>query len=452
MIALDLKTAADAMQGRMQGEDRRFIGVSTDSRHCQAGNLFVALSGEHFDAHNFIAAAQARGAVAATVSREVAADIPLLQVDDTRLALGRLAAHWRQQFAVPLVAVTGSNGKTTVKEMLAAVFGQQAPVLATRGNLNNDIGVPLTLFGLGREHQAAVIEMGANHAGEIAYLMQLARPSVSVLNNAGAAHLEGFGSLEGVARAKGEIIRHLQPQATAVINADDRFAAEWQAMVPEGCELLRFGLQQSADVSARFAASEFATRLQLNTPLGNAECRLALPGEHNVMNALAATAAAIAAGVALPQIVEGLASLQGVAGRLQRRQRKDGLVVIDDSYNANPGSTRSAIDVLAAQSGIRCLVLGDMGELGSGAADLHAGIGRYAREKKIDALFTLGELAAHASEAFGQNAEAYADAERLIARLSGFVEPGMTVLVKGSRLMHMERVADALLAAAEAVH
>ncbi len=445
MISMTLSRAAAAMQAELIGADREFTGVSTDTRNIAADNLFIALVGERFDAHDFLTQVVEQRAAGAVVQRKVDVELPLLKVDDTRMALGRLAACWRQQFDIPLIAVTGSNGKTTVKEMLSAILGQQASVLATRGNLNNDIGVPLTLFGLGSKHQAAVIEMGANHAGEIEYLMSLATPTVSILNNAGAAHLEGFGSLEGVAQAKGEIIRNLQPDATAIINADDRFAADWRAMVPSECKALTFSIEADADVSATYQSVDGGSQLHLQTLKGAADCTLPLPGKHNVMNALAATAAALAAGVSLAQVVTGLESMSAVPGRLQRSQRADGLVVINDSYNANPTSTRAAIDVLARERAPRCLVLGNMGELGGDAEALHAEMGRYARQQGIEQCFALGELAAHTAEAFGPTAQAFGDKAELIAQLRKAVQSGGSVLIKGSRVMRMEEVAQALL-------
>jgi UDP-N-acetylmuramoyl-tripeptide--D-alanyl-D-alanine ligase len=391
MMTMQLSEAAGLLEARYSGPDVRFAGISTDTRTLAVDNMFFALTGPRFDGHDYLDAAQARGAAAAAVSRPVTTTLPLLQVADTRLALGQLARHWRGRFDIPVVGITGSNGKTTVKEMVTAILGQRGAVLSTRGNLNNDIGVPLTLARLAQEHRSAVVEMGANHAGEIAYLARLAQPTVGIVTNAGPAHLEGFGSIEGVARAKGELFAELSGDAVAVINADDHFAELWRGLA-SGRQVLSFGLQSGADVTADWRVAAQGTELNLRTPDGAACVQLPLLGRHNVLNALGATAAALAVGVSLQDVRQGLESLAGVAGRLQRKPRADGGLVIDDSYNANPASLRAAIDVLGALPGERWLVLGDMGELGADAAALHAEIGAYVRAAGIERLFTLGEF------------------------------------------------------------
>jgi len=425
-----------------------FDKVSTDTRKLAQGDLYVALRGEHFDGADFIAQAAQSGAVAALVNegagiRNQESLIPLLIVPDTRLALGQLAAYWRTRFDIPLVAITGSNGKTTVKEMLAAILrvaaGSEDAVLATRGNFNNDIGLPLTLLQLNAQHRYAVIEMGMNHPGEIDYLTMLARPEVALINNASGAHLAGMGSVEAVAFAKGEIFAGLQQGGSAIINADDEHAPLWRKLAGAN-SLLEFGLNQQADVSGVWHKSTTGLRLDVQTPLGDFTADLQVPGEHNARNALAATAAAIALNLPLESIVAGLEAFSGVAGRLQRKSARHGAIVIDDTYNANPASLHAAISVLAQAEGRRLLVLGDMGELGENAADFHAEIGRAARQAGIEQLYALGELSRNAVQAFGSNAQHFASLEALQAALEKQLDAHTTVLVKGSRFMKMERV------------
>jgi UDP-N-acetylmuramoyl-tripeptide--D-alanyl-D-alanine ligase len=438
-----LHEAAEALGARWAGEDVMLQGVSTDTRTLQAGQLFVALHGPNFDGHDYLAEAKAKGAAACMVEKPVA-NCPTLIVGDTRLALGKLAQAWRRRFTIPLVAVTGSNGKTTVKEMLASILGQQGDTLATRGNLNNDIGLPLTLFGLDIQHQSAVVEMGANKAGEIAYLTRLAEPNVAIITNAASAHLEGFGSLEGVAKAKGEIFQGLRENGKAIINADDRFAPLWRDLAKNKNQLT-FGLHQPADVSAHWQAGDRGSQIQVTTPGGEVQFELALLGEHNVMNALAAIAAAQAAGMPLTAIKVGLQRMQPVPGRLQLKQGHNGSRIIDDTYNANPASLAAGIQVLASFAGKQILVLGEMGELGEGAITLHAEAGHAAKAGGVDALYTVGPMAKAAAKAFGKGAQYFNNQETAIAALQTELTPNVTVLLKGSRLSHMEQVVDALV-------
>jgi len=454
---MSLGEAAAVLGATVRGADVRFSGVSTDTRTLGKGSLFVALRGERYDAGAFLEAAHAAGAAAAMVQAGTAnierAPLPTIVVDDTRLALGRLAGHWRKRFDLRLVAVTGSSGKTTVKEMLAAILraaaGESATtapaVLATRGNLNNDIGMPLTLLELGADHRYAVIEMGMSHAGEISYLSKLAAPDVAVITNAGRAHIEFLGSEEAIARAKGEIYEGLTPEGTAVLNADDPFAPMWRELAGTR-RRVEFGLDAAADVSATFRAGALETEIVLTSPEGAANATLHAPGVHNVRNALAAAAAAVALDVPPAAIAAGLERYSGVKGRLQAKRATSGATVIDDTYNANPESIRAAIAVLAQSAGRRLLVLGDMGELGTHAPELHAELGACAREAGIDRLYTLGDASARTAETFGSGARHYTRIEQLIAELVDELGPDATVLVKGSRFMKMERVVEALVA------
>jgi UDP-N-acetylmuramoyl-tripeptide--D-alanyl-D-alanine ligase len=447
-IATTLATVSRWLGARLSGPDLPFSGVSTDSRHVTAGSLFIALRGPHHDGHHHVATAAAAGAVAALVEHPVACAIPQLTVSDSRLALGTLAGAWRRELATPLVAVTGSNGKTTVKEMCAAILGAAGETLATRGNLNNDIGVPLTLLRLQQGHRFGVVEMGANHPGEIAYLTRITAPQVAILNNAAAAHLEGFGSLEGVARAKAEIFEGLGELGVAVINADDPFAPLWRELTASR-QVLSFGLQPGADVTARWQGDLYGSRLEVTTPVADFHVDLALPGRHNVLNALAAIAAVTALNIESAQIVAGLEGLRAVGGRLQVRRGRNGATLLDDSYNANPDSIRAGLTVLGECPGQRFLALGDMGELGAEAAALHRQVGIAAREAGIDRLYACGALSRGAAEAFGAEGHFFAQQQQLIEALLPQLKEGLTVLVKGSRSSHMERVVEALCAGGE---
>jgi UDP-N-acetylmuramoyl-tripeptide--D-alanyl-D-alanine ligase len=443
-----LSQAAAALHARMDGNDVRFTAVSTDTRSIAPGDLFIALRGEHFDGAQFVAQAAQAGAVAAIVKEgSVLEEVgcPVLFVPDTRLALGKLAAYWRRQFDIPLLAVTGSNGKTTVKEMLAAILSAHAgeeAVLATRGNLNNDIGMPLTLLKLRAQHRYAVIEMGMNHPGEIAYLTHLAQPDVALVNNASGAHLQGLGSVEGVARAKGEIFAGLQGSGTAVINADDAHAGLWRTLADKH-RVFDFALEHNAAVKGEWQAQGFGGELRAFTPAGELRVVLQVPGEHNARNALAAATAALAVHVPIATIERALESFGGVAGRLQRKQALGGATLIDDTYNANPASMHAALEVLAQATGKRIFVLGDMGELGDNAAQFHREIGIAARELGIEKLYALGTLSAQAVAEFGNAATHFADVEGLLAVLEQELDAQTTVLVKGSRFMKMERVVQA---------
>ena len=433
------------------GLDVMFNSVGTDSRAVIPGMLFVALRGERFDGHDFVAEVLAKGAAGAMVERAWAdanPDLPLIPVNDTRLALGQLAAAWRARFPIPLLGITGSNGKTTVKEMCAAIlrahFGGNADsVLATRGNLNNEIGLPLTLLGLRDTHRAAVIEMGMSHSGEIDYLTRLAAPTVALVNNAQRAHLEGMGTVQDVALAKGEIFAGLSASGVAVFNADDPQADIWRELSRD-CRQVGFGLDRPADVHGRFAARGLGGALHLETPWGALDLALGVPGGHNARNACAAAAATLAAGISPAAVKQGLETFAGVKGRLQRRVGRSGALVIDDTYNANPDSMRAAIDVLASIPGQRIFVMGDMGEAGTAAGQFHDEIGGYAKSHGIDRLLCLGDLSAAAAHNFGAGGQHYGRIEDLIKALRGELDEHTTILVKGSRFMKMERVVAAL--------
>lgn len=444
-----LSQVAEAVGGRLAGPDIALGGVFTDTRAVGGGQLFVALRGERFDAHDFLDQALAAGAAALLVAdaAKLPAGVPAVVVDDTRLALGRLAAAWRARFDLPVIAVTGSNGKTTTKEMIAAIlqaaYGEA--VLATRGNLNNDIGLPLTLLGLTDDHRAAVIEMGMNHPGEIAYLAPIGAPTVALITNAQRAHLEGMGDLDEVAREKGSIFGGLRPDGVAVINADDAYADYWRGMAAPHA-IRSFGIDRPADVHGAVRQHGLEVAVELRAPEGEAAIGLRVPGRHNARNALAAAAACLAAGVPLAAVVAGLNVFSGVKGRLQRRAGRNGAEILDDTYNANPDSVRAGIDVLAATIGRKLLVLGDMGEIGEACGQYHDEIGGYAKSQGVDGLFAVGEAAKLAVRNFGEGARHYCNVDKLIAAVDKELGPETTVLVKGSRFMKMERVADALAA------
>ena len=443
-----LRDAARIVGGELIGEDRPYGAVATDSRTLAPGALFVALRGPNFDGAQFVAAAAARGAIGAIVERSASTPVPQVIVPDALRALQRLAQAWRGEFALPIVAVAGSNGKTTAKEMTAAILSRSGACMATHGNLNNHIGVPVTLMRLESTHRSAVVEMGANRPGDVAELVRLARPTVGVITNAGAEHLEGFGSLDGVARGEGEMVAGLEPDATAIINADDPYAGYWRS-VAAARRVVTFGVHANADFTAKdsmqaIERGEFATRFTLGCPLGACPVVLKAGGAHNIANALAAAAAASAAGASLEQIALGLADFRPVSGRLQLKAGTRDSWIIDDSYNANPSSVRAGLEVLRALDGVTWLVLGDMAELGGHAEDSHAHMGAYARDCGIKRLFAVGAQSSRAVETFGTGAEWFADADSLIRRVQSELEPGVTVLVKGSRVNRLERVVQAL--------
>ena len=457
MIAMSLGEAMSIIEGAGEGVDVNFSGVSIDSRNLLPGQLFIAIEGPNFDGHDYVTAAQQRGAAAAMVSKAVDAALPVLKVGDTRKALSVLAKDWRQRYSGPLIAITGSNGKTTVKEMLAAILRQHHRVLVTKGNLNNDLGVPLTLLGLSDEDDYAVVEMGANHLTEIEGLSRLASPDVALITNIGAAHLEGFGSIDNIAQAKSEIFLGLSENGIAVLNHDDAYF-DFLADKVAAYRRISFGENENADIRlladtlvSVIEGDEWQTRFEVLTPRGLISIRLALAGRHNVLNGLAAIAAAHAVNIPLADIASGLAAMTPVAGRMQIRKGIGDWAVIDDSYNANPVSINAAIEMLATLSGKKIVVMGDMAELGDDAIVLHENAGRAARELGVDRFYGVGELSAYAVNTFGEGAKHYPTQLDLINDLIADMHSGCTcqtntILVKGSRSAGMERVVDALVA------
>lgn len=443
MIA-SLSAAAKSMSGVLHGEDRGFVGISTDTRTLRSGELFFALQGPNFDGGDYLGTAQAIGAAGAVVSRLVDENISQIKVHDTRKALGSFGAAWRKQHDVTVIGITGSNGKTTLKELVKACLARQAPTLATQGNLNNDIGMPLMLARIEEKHRFAVLEMGANHAGEIAYLTALANPDVVVITNAAAAHLEGFGSIEGVAHAKGEILQNPERPRIAILNADDAYFDYWSGLV-EDVRSVSFGRGPDADVYADdVVAGVEQSQFCLHLPSGKINVCLPLAGIHNVRNACAAAAVAFSLGIDAEQIKAALEGVSPVSGRLQALRGTNGATLFDDSYNANPRSVVAAAEFLSQLSGESWLVLGDMKELGPDAAALHREVGEAARACGIDRLFALGDLSRNTVEGFGEHASWFGSVDALVDELSDRLNNSVNVLVKGSRSMHMERVVDAL--------
>lgn len=443
-----LRDLAASCGGRYDGADTTYVGVGTDTRTLQPGEVYLALRGPNFDGNAFLDAAATAGAVAAVVDRAVASPpLPVIQVEDGQAALTRAAAAWRAQFTRPLIGVAGSNGKTTVKEMLAAIMAQLGNGLATRGNFNNHIGVPLTLLRLDAAHRSAVVEIGTNHPGEVEALVAIAKPTVGLVTNAGAEHLEGFGDLDGVAREEGQMFAGLAADGIAIVNADDAYAGLWRGMTH--ARTWTFGIDQPADFHATdlvagLGDAGFTTTFTLTAPQGRCSVSLNLGGRHNVRNALAAAGAAVAAGATLADVVAGLGAMQPVGGRLTPRRTRQGSPLIDDSYNANPSSMRAGIDVLVALPGEPWLVMGDMGELGDQADSSHVEIGEYARRKGVRRLFATGALSRLAVESFGAGATWHADTAALAQAVGAELSPAVTLLVKGSRSNRLERVVASL--------
>ncbi|OGT63629.1 MAG: hypothetical protein A3E85_01590 [Gammaproteobacteria bacterium RIFCSPHIGHO2_12_FULL_45_12] len=448
MIKMTPAQIASALNITTVPNDAAFQGICIDSRRVAPHQLFVALQGEHVDGHDFIEAARAKGAAAALVTRKTDSPLPQIMVRDNILALGTLSAAWRHPFTLPIVAVTGSNGKTTLKNMIASIMkaacqGDDTPVLATQGNLNNHLGLPLTLARLNAQHRYAVIEMGMNHFGEIEYLTRLTRPKVAVITNAAAAHLEGVCDLAGVARAKAEIFTGLSEDGMAVLNRDDAAYPYWRTQIGQH-PCLTFGFHPEADVTATPNPDNLHPIL-LRTPKGNMEIQLPLLGTHNLLNTLAAAAAALAVGIDLPAIKQGIETIQPAPGRMQMHTLQNGVKIIDDTYNANPFSLAAAIDTLASFNGKKIMVLGDMKELGSEAKQLHQTAAKHMRQAGIDFLFTFGELSANTSHSFGDGSYHFSEQEKLVSALLPLLCNQTTILVKGSRSMQMDKVVSRLV-------
>jgi UDP-N-acetylmuramoyl-tripeptide--D-alanyl-D-alanine ligase len=445
MRNFSLAELVQPLDGTLVTADAEFGSVAIDSREIGPGQLFVALRGDSFDGHDFLGAVAGQGAVAALVSESGEYPVPALRVRDTRLALGQLAALNRVHFEGPLIGITGSCGKTSVKNMLGAILGRCGSTLATQGNLNNEIGVPLTLLRLEPSHRYAVVEMGAARAGDIDYLCKLARPGIALLLNAMPAHLEGFGSVNGVAHAKGEILSGLDGKGTAIFPAGNEYSSLWHDLAG-AADCLDFGFDEGAVQARQIQYCDASgSGFQLQTPAGAGDVNLLVAGRHNIANALAAAAAATAAGIGIDDICAGLGSVEPGVGRLLPLQAVSGAQLIDDSYNANPASVKAAIDVLAGTPGRRWLVLGTMAELGPDSEQMHADVGEYAAEQNIEALWVTGDFTQAAADAFGNQGRCFASREALAAALLAEAGKGDTVLVKGSRSAGMEEVVTALL-------
>lgn len=447
-MQLSLIEIAQAVQGQLLGDDTKITGISIDSRTIKTDELYIALKGKNFDGHSFISAAGQAGAKAVIV--EHVCDTPLTQivVEDSRLALAALAAYWRKSLPLKVVGITGSNGKTTVKEMIASILATQGNTLFTKGNLNNDIGVPLTLLKLDAQHEYAVIEMGANHLGEIAYSSIIAQADVAVITNVGPAHIEGFGSIEAIAAGKGEIIASLGTTGIAVLNRDDKFYEFWRNLA-DSHKIASFGFNQAADVSAQHISTVlgeqgFETHFQLQAAAASIQIKLMLAGEHNVKNALAAAAATMQLGVGLADIKVGLEQVKPVTGRMQPLRGRKGGVVIDDTYNANPASLKAALCTLNHQDS-NWLVLGAFGELGDNSSLIHKEMGEMIRTMPVQRLFAVGKFADQTVQAFGAGGQFFDTQEQLIAVLNQEISGKETVLIKGSRLQKMENVVAAMV-------
>lgn len=448
-MELLLSEIAQAVDGHLLGADSAITAVSIDTRTLAKADLYIAIKGPNFDGHGFIDKAEAAGASAVLVEQECDTELSQIVVKDTHLALAELAGAWKNKAKVKTIAITGSNGKTTVKEMIAAILSVDANVLFTQGNLNNDIGVPLTLLKLQEQHQYAVIEMGANHGGEIAYSSQYAQPDVAVITNVGAAHIEGFGSLEGVAKAKGEIVASLSVDGIAILNRDDEFYALWKD-VAQDRKVISFGLHQSADVTAteikpKGDNTEFESHFVLSTAKGEVMIKLGLAGQHNVLNALAAAASCLNLGIELQQIKQGLEKMQPVVGRLQALVGKKGNLIIDDTYNANPSSVKAALDVLIRSKGEPWFVMGALAEMGPESIKKHEELGALIKSMNVVRLLTIGSDAESTSTIFGNGATFFDSQAQLIAYLKQQLKGNETVLIKGSRSQKMENIVAALV-------
>lgn len=441
MIKMSLMEVAKIVSCSLPSQNSTFHGISHDTRTLKPGNLYIAIRGERFDGHDFIEEAYKKGAKAALISRKLQSSLPQLLVEDTLNALGKVVRSWRDCFSLPIVGVTGSNGKTTTKNMIASILHaacreDASQILATHGTLNNNIGLPLTLSQLNRNHRYAVIEMGMNHFNEIAYLTRLAKPTVALITNAAESHIEFLKNVAGVARAKGEIFLGLSHTGTAILNRDDTYFEYWRGSIANRT-YLTFGLQNSAaDVSAQLNGTQFT----LQTPRGNINVTLPLLGNHNIMNALAATAATLAMNIDLAFIKKGLENVRAEPGRMRQYHLPNGVRIIDDGYNANPFSLQAAVNALVSLTGTKIIVLGDMKELGPDEKQIHFTAGQNIRKAGIDYLFTFGNLSAATTEGFGKNAQHFTEKEKLLAALQPYIKKDVTILIKGSRSMRMKDI------------
>ena len=441
-----LSSVAHELNSTFIGEDLSFKDISIDTRNLTKDSLFIALKGNSFNGNDFICDAQKRGAIGAIVSERSESVLPQIEVKDTKLALGILAKAWRKNFDLPVIAITGSNGKTTVKELVSNIIKQSNNVCVSKENYNNDIGLPITIMGLKEKDQVLILELGANHSGEISYLSSIAKPTIGLITNASASHLEGFGSVNDVAEAKGELLDHLSPdKGFAIINADDHFCNYWFKRC-KAKNKLTFGLSSSANcnISGKIKYINGHSCFTISLPDNNLiDINLPLPGIHNVINALAAALVSYASGMSSEDIAYGLSNVKPVKGRLFKISGKNGSVIIDDTYNANPVSSKAAIDYLSGFSQKRILVFGNMAELGSNKKKFHSEIGDYARDK-CDLLFTIGDLAKLASDSFGKGSESFDDELVLTSKIEEHLDDNVVVLVKGSRFMKMEKIINQL--------
>lgn len=445
MHSLTLNQLSQAIKGELHGPDDAFLGLSTDTRNLRAGLTFIALKGPNFDGHEFIQQAEQQGASSLIVSQKVSSSLPQIQVDDTLEALGKVATCLRKQYHKPVIAITGSCGKTTVKGMISSILGLEHPTLATEGNYNNEIGVPLTLMRLKPEHDFVVLEMGAKKQGDIAYLMKIAQPTHTLVTSVMGAHLASFNDIDTIAKTKGEIYEHLASEGTAIVNLDIPYAKQWQVdLKHQRC--ITYSVKKPAHISMGYhRQTDQGIQFELMTDIGQIDIQLPLLGEHNISNALAAAALARSVGIDLDTIKKGLETLSAIPRRLEKKEAACGALIIDDTYNANPNSTKAAIDILSQYSGKRILVLGDMFELGPEAARLHAEVGTYAKEKNIDIVFGVGELSQYAVETFGEKGNHFSQRKALIATLLLILDASTTVLVKGSNGMKMNKVVEAIV-------
>ncbi|SVA66314.1 uncharacterized protein METZ01_LOCUS119168, partial [marine metagenome] len=446
VVVRTLAAVAQKVNGELIGRDTSFDVVSIDTRSLSPGALFVAIRGDRFDGNDFVAEAHSLGAAGALVSSPAAIPLPQVQVNDTREAFGLMAHAWRDNFSLPVIAVTGSNGKTTVREFIASILRVRGQLCVTQGNLNNDLGVPLTLMCLNEKHRVLIVEMGANHAGEIAHLSELICPTVGVITNANCTHLEGFGSLEGVVAAKGELLEHLPPTGVAVLNADDHYCNDWR-LRSRAETVVTFGFSDGADCCVSGeptygpASSSFTLRLPGAELL---EVHLPLPGRHNILNAMAAAAATFALGTPPEDIINGLGDAHTVDGRMTLLRGRLGSTIVDDSYNANPASAKAALDYLSGKAGRRVFVLGDMAELGPDAGKFHSEVGEYAKDR-CDVLIAIGPFSEFAARAFGNGAHMCVDINAAEDQLSNALASDVTIVVKGSRVMGLEALVNKLV-------